>query len=443
MKVNICDICDKIIGHKQGVTLKASDHTLTRIIDNHVISNMKRKYKVHICDDCIEAIEEYCKAAKAESNTKEVQTKIKGYTKLKMKTCDECRFLKVINHAVNAETMKMLGGILIDANAPNMVELTAYSNDIKIKYYVHADVEQKGTVVCNPKYLMNISKGENKEVIISTDKDNVIEMKIGTYKQKWQGTVAENYPKISMPECNNELMLEQERFREILTKTVPFAAPTVGYRPQYNGVLFDMKNEILHNVSTDGKRMAHITTPVGTYGNMSFVITLPAAKELCRIESENPLLRIVVDNTNMRLLLDYSEFIVVASTFNENGYVKYDNMMNRESDITATVKRAEFMQMIERGKFVSEQGKTKVPVTLELKDDVLKCNGRNLRCQLKDEIDATKIAGNIKIGFNADFLMDMIKTIRSDNVVLELKTQKDALIIKDGDTELLLLPVIV
>lgn len=56
MKVNICDICDKIIGHKQGVTLKASDHALTRIIDNHVISNMKRKYKVHICDDCIEAI---------------------------------------------------------------------------------------------------------------------------------------------------------------------------------------------------------------------------------------------------------------------------------------------------------------------------------------------------------------------------------------------------
>lgn len=51
MKVNICDICDKIIGHKQGVTLKASDHALTRIIDNHVISNMKRKYKVHICDD--------------------------------------------------------------------------------------------------------------------------------------------------------------------------------------------------------------------------------------------------------------------------------------------------------------------------------------------------------------------------------------------------------
>ena len=97
MKVKICDICDKIIGHKQGVTLKASDHTLTRIIDNHVISNMKRKYKVHICDDCIEAIEEYCKAAKAESNTKEVQTKIKGYTKLKMKTCDECRFLKVLN----------------------------------------------------------------------------------------------------------------------------------------------------------------------------------------------------------------------------------------------------------------------------------------------------------------------------------------------------------
>ena len=100
------------------------------------------------------------------------------------------------------------------------------------------------------------------------------------------------------------------------------------------------------------------------------------------------------------------------------------------------------MEMIERGKFVSEQGKTKVPVTLELKDDVLKCNGRNIRCQLKDEIDAD-IAGNIKIGFNADFLMDMIKTIRSDNVVLELKSQKDALIIKDGDTELLLLPVIV
>ena len=85
MKVNICDICDKIIGHKQGVTLKASDHALTRIIDNHVISNMKRKYKVHICDDCIEAIEEYCKAAKAESNTKEILTDFKKYLKPKVR----------------------------------------------------------------------------------------------------------------------------------------------------------------------------------------------------------------------------------------------------------------------------------------------------------------------------------------------------------------------
>ena len=97
MKVNICDICDKIIGHKQGVTLKASDHALTRIIDNHVISNMKRKYKVHICDDCIEAIEEYCKAAKAESNTKEILTDFKKYLKPKVRTCDECRFLRVLN----------------------------------------------------------------------------------------------------------------------------------------------------------------------------------------------------------------------------------------------------------------------------------------------------------------------------------------------------------
>ena len=97
MKVNICDICDKIIGHKQGLTLKASDHALTRIIDNHVISNMKRKYKVHICDDCIEAIEEYCKAAKAESNTKEILTDFKKYLKPKVRTCDECRFLRVLN----------------------------------------------------------------------------------------------------------------------------------------------------------------------------------------------------------------------------------------------------------------------------------------------------------------------------------------------------------
>ena len=110
-------------------------------------------------------------------------------------------------------------------------------------------------------------------------------------------------------------MLEQERFREILTKTVPFAALTVGYRPQYNSVLFDIKKRnITQCFQSDGKRMAHITTPAGTYENKCrFVITLPAAKELCRIESENPLLRIIVDNTNMRLLLDYSANLVVAN----------------------------------------------------------------------------------------------------------------------------------
>ena len=92
MKVNICDICDKIIGHKQGVTLKASDHTLTRIIDNHVISSMKRKYKVHICDDCIEAIEDIAKRQKPSAMQKKYRRKLRD---IRSKSKIDCKYEEV------------------------------------------------------------------------------------------------------------------------------------------------------------------------------------------------------------------------------------------------------------------------------------------------------------------------------------------------------------
>lgn len=353
---------------------------------------------------------------------------------------DIIKAIKVLSHAVNAETMKMLGGILIDANSTDPVELTAYSKNVKIKYYVSAAVEQTGSIVCDPKYLKNIPNGNDFTAIIQTNDSNVIQMKIGAYKQRWQGAVAENYPRVESNHSNKTLMIEQDRFKDILTKTIPFASPTVGYRPQYNGILFEVRNGILHNVATDGKRMAHITTPIDTTENMSFIISLPAAKELCRMDGENPVLRMDIDDKNMQLMIDYSDFIVVASTMYGNGYVKYDDMMNVKPNITAKVSRSELMQMTERSKFVSEQGKTKVPVTLELHDDVLQCSGINLRCRLNDEIDAD-VTGSIRIGFNAEFLWDMVKTIQSDVVVLELKSPSEPLIIREKDTELLLLPV--
>lgn len=58
--IEICDVCKKRLSECNGIELTASDMNGLDFVGIEQV-RCRRKYKIRICDKCIENIKKYCK----------------------------------------------------------------------------------------------------------------------------------------------------------------------------------------------------------------------------------------------------------------------------------------------------------------------------------------------------------------------------------------------
>lgn len=87
-------------------------------------------------------------------------------------------------------------------------------------------------------------------------------MKSGKSKIKIQGQSAGAYPEIENVKDTSSFSLSCSQLKNILKKTIPFAAVSAAKKPILVGVLFEIENGTLHNVASDGLRVAYTQTSV-------------------------------------------------------------------------------------------------------------------------------------------------------------------------------------
>lgn len=163
------------------------------------------------------------------------------------------RAINIVNRGVTKDTVVALGGIMIQANSDNTVAITSYSANICVKYIMNAEVSSAGSFVVDAKLFDNIAKKFNGEYInLDCDDKFVVNLKSGKSKIKIQGQSAEAYPKIENVKDTSSFSLSCSQLKNILKKTIPFAAVSAAKKPILVGVLFEIENGTLHNVASDG-----------------------------------------------------------------------------------------------------------------------------------------------------------------------------------------------
>ena len=198
------------------------------------------------------------------------------------------RAINIVNRGVTKDSAIALGGIMIQANSDNTVAITSYSANICVKYIMNAEVSSAGSFVVDAKLFDNIAKKFNGEYInLDCDDKFVVNLKSGKSKIKIQGQSAGAYPEIENVKDTSSFSLSCSQLKNILKKTIPFAAVSAAKKPILVGVLFEIENGTLHNVASDGLRVAYTQTSVNAdCENNSMVICLEALKEIAKLDME-------------------------------------------------------------------------------------------------------------------------------------------------------------
>jgi len=337
-------------------------------------------------------------------------------------------------------TMPILGGILINAYDEEIL-LTGSDLDLSIEKRIKSDVIEQGTVVIDAKLFGEIiRKLPNDIVEIKTLDNNSV--KICCQKSKFTliHMNAEEFPELPRINENMIFSIQQKRLKNMIKGTI-FAIATDDSRPVLTGVLFEIKDKKLNLVALDGYRLALKSTELDTENTITAVIPGKTLSEVSKILDDTE------DNVNItftpnNILFNLGDTKIISRLL-DGEFIKYSSIIPEEYKLKITSKRLEILECIERASLMGKEGNTNL-VKFDIEDDIMVITSNSQLGNVREEMNIIMQGESLQIAFNSKYLIDVLRTMEEEEIVLELSSSISPCLIKNNNYDnctYLVLPV--
>lgn len=318
-------------------------------------------------------------------------------------------------------THAILANILINADAKtNRVSFTGFDLAFGIVTSFEAEVSQSGSIALPAKVFSDIAaRLSDHEVtleMVDSEESQVL-LKCGRGKFTLSATNgAADFP--HFPEVNgSKIELTAEVLLRGLRATL-FAASTDETKQILQGVNISHDKEILNFAGTDGHRLAVIEIPVE---NISHVAVTPPRRQL------HELVALLVRWGNDQLVeLELGEQMVnfrvggnlLTTRTIEGTYPNYHQLLPKEFVNKTLVSRTDLLSVLGRVAVMADQKFQLVKFTLNENELIISSQNAEVG-QASEPISAQHSGEPITIGFNYKYLVDGLKSMTSEDVVIK------------------------
>ena len=363
--------------------------------------------------------------------------------------CEKEKILKGINSVINGvaskTTMPILEGILIQTN-DNELKLTSYDLEIGIEYILEAKIEEQGNTVVNATMFSEIiRKLPSKEISITVNENNLLEIECEGSLYKLATMNADEFPELPKISVDNSIEIEQTVLKNMIRKTI-FAVSTEENRPIFTGCLFEVTNNTLNVVAVDGYRLAIKSNVINEKVNdFSSVIPGKTLNEVNKIISDSfDSVRIGISRNQALFEMENCK---IVTRLLDGEFLKYSNAIPKTWETRIKVNKNNIQDCFERISLISsssieKEKKYPVKINIDIGNVVISCS--NQMGNAKEEIAVETEGKELEIGFNPKFFLDALKAIDDEEVYIEFGTNKSPCIIKpveNGDYIYMILPI--
>ena len=343
--------------------------------------------------------------------------------------CSKPQLVDIINTVQRAIAPKtalpILECIKIDANGDGNVVFTGNNIDLCIEYNTKCTVTEGGTIALESKMFGEIVRRlPEGDVTISVNPSNfVTKIKSGSSEFNIQGIAPDEFPSAPVLDEKFRFSLTQGSLKNLIRKTIAFVAQNEGKKPVLTGALFEIKNNYLNVVASDGHRLAVVKEEVKeSVENNKFVVPGMTLRELLKIlkDEEDKVDIIVSDRT---VLMDFG-YYQVYSRLLDGEFLRYDAIISAVNTLSVVAEKRYIVDSLERALLlinddISAKSENKIPVRFNIaynKIDVSCITGKG---QVNDTVPVELEGGELLIGFNCRFLLDALSACDEDKVKME------------------------
>jgi len=352
--------------------------------------------------------------------------------------------LNTVSKAVTSRTtIPILKGILLEVNSENTLTLSASDLDLSIEKRIEVSSEEEGSVVVSARLFSDIiRKLPNEEIQIEEMENNTIVIKCLASEFTIVGQPADEFPNIGEINEEKKLSLEKDILKEMIKKT-SFAASIDESKGIIVGVLIEMEEEYLNMVALDGFRMAITREKMKNEEKKKIIIAARILNEINKIISENEdskEIYFILDEKKAVFLLDGTKIVLRLL---EGDFIKYNDILPKEHKSRVIVNRNELLNSIERASLLAKEGKNNL-IKLSIFRDKIIITSRSEEGNVKEEVFIEKDGTDLEIGFNSKYILDVLKAVNDERIVMEFNTGVSPCLIKPLEGrkfEYLVLPV--
>lgn len=350
--------------------------------------------------------------------------------------------LQKISGVISTNTvLPILEDFLFDINNG---KLTITATDLDTTMSVSLGVESKENfkVAIPARILLDSLKAlPEQPITIAVDETtNGIEITTDNGKYKLSGENSADFPKEPIAEGVDEVKLAASILNKGVSKTL-FAVSNDELRPAMTGVFFQLDDNGITFVATDAHKLVKFNRSDVVGGNATFIVPKKALN----------LLKAVVPNNDTEVSVQFNKSNAFFSFDNiqlicrliDAKYPDYNAVIPKENPNLLSVIKDDFYSSLRRTSIFSN--KTTHQVVLKMSGAELTVSAQDLDFsnEASEKLTCEYQGNPMEIGFNAKFLIEMLASLESSDINIELSTPNRAGIIrpteKDENEDLLML----
>jgi DNA polymerase III subunit beta len=359
-------------------------------------------------------------------------------------TIERATLLRCLSHVQSVverrNTIPILSNVLIEASDSGSVRVMATDLDLQVVESMSASsVDQSGAITVSAHLLFDIARKlpEGSQVSLTTN-DNRLEVKAGRSNFKLPTLPRDDFPVIVEGDLPTSFELPARLLAELIDRT-RFAISTEETRYYLNGIFLHVTDEdepLLKAAATDGHRLARYTLPrpEGAAGMPDVIVPRKAVGELRKLLEEAMDGNVLIDlsASKIRFTFGGEGGVVLTSKLIDGTFPDYSRVIPTANDKLLRVDPKLFRSGVDRVATIATEKTRAVKIGLDADRVTLSVTSPD-NGTATEELMADYSAEGMEIGFNANYLKDILDQIDADTVELHLADAGAPTLIRQND----------
>jgi len=327
--------------------------------------------------------------------------------------------------------LPLLSCVLVEAESGG-VRVTGTDLDVTTSVFVPCQVKTPGKAAVSARHFNDVVRKLPKGELKLSIKSNQCEVAYGGGKgwSRFPTQPAGEFPRIPELKAETRLQIEGDALSRLAGRT-SYAASTEDARPQLNGVLIESRKDQLALIATDGHRLARAVRK-GSFAALDDKGLIIPARALSAVSrtAEEATSAVEIEVAGGRNQAGFStrvgEYRVqILTRLLEGDYPNYQQVVPKDNPKEMQAKRDDLIEAVDI--VASHADNVTRQVRFALRRGRLGVSSTTPELGAgEQQLDADYQGDDMEIGYNASYLLDILRSIPTERVVFRLKTALSA-----------------